>query len=134
MQRQNKLKVLIVCANMSTQAQFDQLKFLFSSDEIALNSTNQEAFAAGTKVSKFDVALLANFDDEATAAQMGSADNVDFYDYYMNAPVSAWVSTVSDRTSAKPPAGVLDKCQKQFEKDFPTHKAADGVAFLKSSV
>ena len=57
MQAQKKLKVLICCTNPSTKYQFDQLKYLFSSDSIELASTDSDSFNEGKLVSKFDIAL-----------------------------------------------------------------------------
>merc|ERR1719198_217858 len=102
MQSERKLKVLIVSANEFTTQMFNQLKHIYKNDKVSLLCTDNEKFMNGSLVSRFDIALLANFQDEMTDDDFEM--QADFFDHYMNAPVSAYCTTVSESCSAQLPA------------------------------
>ena len=131
MNTDSKLKVLIVAANESTTQQFNMLKHFYKSEKVTLLSTDNEKFLAGSLVSRFDIALLTNFDTDMTNDDFEM--QADFFDHYMNAPISAYASTVSERCSATLPDSLKEKCRKSFLGDFPPEKATEAVPWLAAA-
>ena len=84
---------LCVCANEATKNKAEQLKFLFNNPtEITLEVTDNEAFLENKLVASFDYVMICLFDDHDVDFEM----QMDFFQHYMNAPVSGYFSTMGN--------------------------------------
>ena len=86
-------RVLIACPNEEQKAAFSKVSALFKSDKFKLKATDYDAFLEQNHVATFDFAVIMVLQPiETDELEMQE----EFYDHYMNAPISAIFSTAGE--------------------------------------